>query len=295
MLNFSEITPADIPVLREYLAYDDSGFCDYTCGVVFTWKDALNLQFALQGDRLFLKNGFQDRTRFYMPCGPGLIQDAAAEIIEYCALQKIPMRFVALSEQHVQQLSPFLKLEDAPVRDYADYVYSAQQLLSLSGKALHPKRTQLAGFSRKYPTWRYLPLIPEHMDRVLRFFEEFCRQVPAESASEITERACTLSALSHFHELPFLGGFLEVSGKVAAFTIAEQKGDTLYVHVEKADRCFEGSYTVINHAFVEDCMQKMSIQWVNREDDAGDAGLRRAKFSWKPDHLLEKRIAGVKK
>ena len=97
-----------------------------------------------------------------------------------------------------------------------------------------------------------------------------------------------------FDELGVCGGLLRVDRQAVAFCIGEQVGeDTMVVHIEKALTEYEGAYTMINQQFVEHECQNMT--YVNREDDAGDEGLRQAKLSYRPAFMVEKGTVKRKK
>ena len=101
------------------------------------------------------------------------------------------------------------------------------------------------------------------------------------------EMCVTLNALRLFEELGLTGGVLRVDGEIVAFTIGEPVcSDTFVVHIEKAYAEIPGAYNMINQQFVEhECMD---YTYVNREEDTGAEGLRRAKLSYRPVFLVEK-------
>lgn len=109
-----------------------------------------------------------------------------------------------------------------------------------------------------------------------------------EDEEKNAEMCVTLNSLRLFEELGLTGGVLRVDGEIVAFTIGEAvNDDTFVVHIEKAYAEVEGSYTMINQQFVEhELLGK--YRYVNREDDVGLEGLRKAKLSYKPVFLVEK-------
>lgn len=287
-LEFNEISIDNVDLIREYLSYDDCGCSDYTVGFVMMWKKTLNLTYALSNGMLIIKGSFfSGRERFYMPCGNGDFEKAIDAIKGYCEQHNIPVEFVSIAPSHFDRLKGCIKFEYAESRDYFDYVYSAEDLALLKGRKYHQKRNHISKFKKSY-SYSYNLITPENLQRVKDFYDEFIKNNPAESASEKIERESAYYALDNIEKLGMIGAFLEVDEKVVAFTIGEVKGDCLYVHVEKADREFDGSYTTINNEFVIDCVDKFAIKWVNREDDSGDEGLRKAKLSYNPDHFAEK-------
>jgi len=97
-----------------------------------------------------------------------------------------------------------------------------------------------------------------------------------------------LALLEDYEELPLVGGLVRVDGEIAAFSIGEIIDEVLLVHVEKADRRFKGAYQYINYRFVQEQVSQHAVVPVNREDDAGDEGLRQAKLSYCPVQILHK-------
>ena len=96
-----------------------------------------------------------------------------------------------------------------------------------------------------------------------------------------------IESFGHFAELDYLGGAIRIAGKVQAFTIGEMmNADTVVVHIEKADPAITGLYPMINQEF---CRRlDAGVAYVNREEDMGNAGLRKAKESYYPARLVEK-------
>lgn len=287
-LKFKEIKYNLSDELRDYLSYNKSDLCDYTVGFVMMWKEAINLSYAICDDMLIIKGKFfSGRERFYMPCGKGNLKDAVLCIKEYCDENNIPMEFNSISPLYFDELKDFIDFEYIESRDYSDYVYTAEDLSLLSGRKYHQKRNHISKFKKKYD-YKFEIITPKNLQKVQAFYKEFVSSVEAQSISEKIERKAAEIALDNIFDLGMIGAFLEVDEKVVAFTIGEVKHDCLYVHVEKANREYDGSYTTINNEFVKYCAQYYGINWVNREDDSGDEGLRKAKLSYNPHHLALK-------
>ena len=103
----------------------------------------------------------------------------------------------------------------------------------------------------------------------------------------------TLNSLRLYKELGLKGGVLKDEGRIVAFTVGEPLcEDTFVVHIEKAFPDVEGAYPMINQQFVQhECME---YQYVNREEDTGAEGLRKAKLSYRPVFLVEKGVVREK-
>ncbi len=288
-LEFKKISFEDIDIIKKYLQEDDSKCTDYTCGFALMWGGTLDLQYAVSNEMLITKGTFRGGTQmFYMPCGNGDLSAAISDIREYCDENKIPMEFISVAEPHITRLKEMYDIDYTESRDYFDYVYSAEKLASLKGRALHQKRNHVSNFKKAHPDYSYKTITKDNIKKVKEFYKDYKNALPARDRSEQIERECAQFALDHMDEIGLFGAFLEIDGKAIAFTIGEQKNDVLYVHVEKADRSFNGSYPVINNEFVKDCLENRNIKWVNREDDSGEPGLRKAKLSYHPDFLAEK-------
>ena len=103
------------------------------------------------------------------------------------------------------------------------------------------------------------------------------------------EKIAIYEALDNFNELNYTGGLLCVDDKCVAYTFGEKlNSDTLVIHIEKANVEYEGSYQAINNLFLKECFD--DIKFVNREQDLGILGLRKAKESYKPHHMVKKSI-----
>ncbi|MDR2414153.1 MAG: phosphatidylglycerol lysyltransferase domain-containing protein [Odoribacteraceae bacterium] len=175
-------------------------------------------------------------------------------------------------------------------RDSFDYIYSRQELVELKGKDFQAKRNHVNKFRRTY-AYDYAPLTPDLVPQCLALEEEWYRQrVGAIPKSLLNERKALTLALQHMEELKLLGGVLRVGGKVVAFSYGTPvSGDTFDVHIEKADSSISGAYNTINQELAGHVPEE--YLYINREEDLGLPGLRKAKLSYRPRFLLEKGFA----
>lgn len=294
-LNFKEISFEDIDVIKKYLEFDDSKCTDYTFGFLTMWGKVLHLMYAIYNETLFIKGTFRGgRELFYMPCGKMNLKDSVEAVVEYCEEKGISCEFVSIPFEKLESFKESFNVEYTESRDYSDYVYSAEKLALLSGRKYHQKRNHISGFKKRYPDYKFEVINDENVDLVKEFYKEFINSKDAESESEEIERKCSEFALNNIRNMNLIGAFLKINEKVVAFTLGEVKNDVLYVHVEKANRNFKGSYPTINSEFVRYCLENYNIAWVNREDDSGDMGLRKAKLSYYPEMLAIKGKVKIK-
>ena len=173
--------------------------------------------------------------------------------------------------------------------DSADYVYESEKLATLSGKKLHSKRNHVNKFKSEYEgRWGYEPIKKDNLEECFQMGLKWRNDNGCEEDEEKNAEICvTLNSLRLFEELELVGGILRVDGQIVAFTIGEPIcSDTFVVHIEKAYADIPGAYNMINQQFVEhECM---NYKYVNREEDTGSEGLRKAKRSYRPVFMVEK-------
>jgi hypothetical protein len=167
-----------------------------------------------------------------------------------------------------------------------DYIYETKSLIELPGRDLHGKRNHINKFHNLFENrYEYKPydrsMFADCMDAYFRWFEE-------QGDAELDwERDSVERALRHVDELELKAAVISVDGKIEAFTVGERiTRDTALIHIEKANYNVAGLFTVINQMFIENTFS--DTIWVNREEDMGIEGLRRAKRSYKPARMLVK-------
>ncbi len=175
-------------------------------------------------------------------------------------------------------------------RDYSDYIYLVEDLMYLKGKKFHGKRNHINQFL-KNNEFTYEPMTPENIPECREMNEKWKEQNDSgDSRSLETELRAVDMAFRYFEKFGFVGGLIRIRGEVAAFTIGERlNSDTFVSHIEKAYHDIQGLYPMINQQFALNCME--GYKYVNREEDMGVEGLRKAKLSYNPVIILEKNEA----
>ena len=174
-----------------------------------------------------------------------------------------------------------------PLRDHFDYVYRTGDLINLAGGNYHSQRNHLNSLARSHP-FRYEPLREEHLSACLYLCARWCQVKRCEcDLSLLGEWEAVTAALANYQALSLQGGVILIHDRVAAFSCGELLNqETAVIHLEKADPELRGLYAVINQQF---CRQAWAgVNFVNREQDLGEPGLRKAKMSYHPHHLVEK-------
>ena len=288
MLNFTKFTGADIDIVRPYLDKQSYRSCDYTVGGIYLWQEEFCPLWCIDGGMLYMRVDCPRRGRFYMPpVGEGSISSALLRIAEHCALVGESPVFSGVPRE---ALPAFFESFGQGVhisedRDSADYVYNAEDLRELAGKKYHGQRNHAAFFERNYADYRYARIEDGDIDNLLSFLS--LQYAPSVDDAARSDLAATEKMIDEYQKYGLCGGCLKNGdGRIAAFAFGEIQGDTLYVHVEKADRAMRGAYQTIVRSFARDMGQ--SVRYINREDDAGDEGLRISKTSYHPAFLVDK-------
>lgn len=180
-------------------------------------------------------------------------------------------------------------------RDVADYVYEVEKLINLSGKKYHGKKNHINKFKKTYANWSYESLTKENAEECFQMALKWRNANGCDEDVEKNAEMCvTLNSLRLLEELNLRGGLLRADGEVVAFSIGEPVcNDTMVVHIEKAFADVPGAYPMINQQFL--IHEASEYQYVNREEDTGDEGLRQAKESYKPAFLQEKGLVSFRK
>ena len=254
--------------------------CNYTFANLVGWKFLFGTEVCVLENAVVLRYTF-DGQRAYMVCTSEAL---SLELIEALLDDSNGnLTLIGLEDSQVPQLSGF-SISVEPLRDQYDYIYRRTDLATLHGRHLDAKRNHIHRFRAEHPDFEYRPLTPE-------FFDE-CRRLTAiwqeekdESDTIDAELRVMETIFSNWDALGMIGGSIFVDGRMVAFTYGSAvTTDSFDVCVEKADRHVEGAFAIINQQFAEHLPEQYI--YMNREEDMGIQGLRRAKLSYHPEILL---------
>ncbi len=262
---------------------------DYSFINIWGWAEEYDLKWAWDTDNnlVWISQSIPSPT-FWAPVGDWSNIDWAGIISEMHAGQEIIFQRVPEDLAQIWSQAAPSKIEVIDDRGHWDYIYSRKELVELKGKRFHKKKNLLNQFKKKYD-YRYLGLGSEMVDLALEMQDNWCLWKDCEAYQILAAENRVISrVLKNWSSLQGIsGGALEVDDILAAYTIAEQiDPESLIIHFEKGDPSFKGSYQAINHFFLSRC--KDDILWVNREQDLGDEGLRKAKLSYNPVSFIRK-------
>ncbi len=293
VLQFKPVTHADMEIIFPYLCMEKGRTTDFSYAGILMWIDYFKYEYAISDDTLFIKGVVENDTdtpAFSLPVGKLPLRESLGKIREYCRRNNIPAVLSAVPEHALEDLEEAGISSINPLEDWGDYLYDAKMLSTLSGKKMGKKRNHVNKFDSLYPESRIETLDASNIDKAIDFMT-IIDEEGDEVAMAVEERLMTRKLLDLIKEgdIRLEGAILMVGNDVAAFTIGDVKNDTLFVHVEKASRAFDGSYEKINKEFAALMTARHpEILYINREDDSGDEGLRRAKQSYHPVEILKK-------
>ncbi|WP_251389073.1 DUF2156 domain-containing protein [Mediterraneibacter agrestimuris] len=280
----------DKEIISTYFAKAPSRSCERTFANVYLWSRHYHVKYAIVENALvFMDDEFE--LAYAYPAGePAAVKNALDRLMEYSREKGNPFKLYNVTEENFAQLEEFYpgRFTVEYDRDEADYVYEREKLATLSGKKLHGKRNHINKFKALYENWSYESLSDDNVEECFQMALAWRSQNGCEEDTQKNAEMCvTLNSLRLYKELGMVGGCIRVNGEIVAFCIGEAVcEDTFVVHVEKAFADVEGAYPMINQQFVQhECME---YEYVNREEDTGAEGLRKAKLSYRPAFLVEK-------
>lgn len=291
-IKFHEIALEDKQWMDAKFAADDRNACEYTFANNFIWRKKFHVEVAEICGCLVIRFWDGGCAHFSFPIGAGDKKAAIGQLLFLCKKEGNALVMSPLSADDRRQLLawyPGQFLIEGDRADY-DYIYSREKLSTLAGKKLHGKRNHIARF-KDGDDWSYEPMSEENLEECRTMTYTWIRMRSEKWNEEMEEEVMVLhEAFDHMKELGLIGGVLRKKGEIVAFTMGEPlNSDTFVVHFEKAYPDMQGAYPMINQQFVQNaCADYM---YVNREEDTGDPGLRKAKLSYYPENLLVKYVA----
>jgi hypothetical protein len=257
---------------------------------LFMWQGYYGYHWSLDRDRLLVVGTVDGRPAWALPpIGPPSRADLCRQMLGWLREEH------GLADPAIERADPKLaaELKDDPgfvverVRDHFDYLYRTDDLIELAGGKYHTQRNHLNSFNRSH-RYRYETLRPEHLPACLDLCARWCQFKRCdEDLSLMGEWEAIGVVLSNFEALRLQGCVILINDRVEAFACGELLNrDAAVIHLEKADPELRSLYAVINQQFSRQAWA--GVPFINREQDLGEPGLRKAKLSYHPHRLVEK-------
>jgi len=260
---------------------------ELSLGFLYGYRESFAFQITRIFGNICICGTIQNIPSFLPPIGKNKILETIDTCLQFLNEKYGEGRINALPKKIVELFLSYPKYKVTADRDDYDYVYKVKDLAELSGRKYQAKRNFVNQFKKKY-NYEYKKLSGELLSQCLQLQEEWCNLkncMADESTAQ--ENNCIKELLSNFALLGLFGAVILVDNKIQAFTVAETLNKNMAViHTEKANTDYRGIYQTINNLFCQDELKNFTF--VNREQDIGDPGLRKAKLSYRPFRLIEK-------
>lgn len=291
-IQFSPITLEDRERVQEIVFNSPYMNCDLSFANLYNWQEYYSTEIAFHKGMMIVRFLTEERTRpaYLMPLGDGDIRGAFEDMACDCCTGGLPMMLMSITEPSMDTLEEIYPNQYHIIqnRDYYDYIYLREKLCTLSGKKLQSKRNHINRFERDYPDYTFETLSDDNVRECMALENEWYKSSDISEAI-VAERKIIKRSLQNYKEIGLTGGAIRVHGEIVAFTMGMPiNNDTFGVCIEKAHPDMPEAYPIINREYARTIPEKYT--YVNREEDLGIEGLRKAKLSYKPEILLEKNV-----
>jgi hypothetical protein len=251
------------------------------------WRDYHKTEYAVLNDILYTKVAYP-QTAFAPPRGEGADRESYERIREYCYTKGIPARLCFVSKPALNSiLEMFPESKVWTDREWSDYLYLSEDIIDLTGRRFSGQRNHINHFIREYPNWSFVRITNDNITDAVTFIEKLALRHADTSFTLIEANRKAIEVLENLELYGQLGGMLYANNAVVGLSLGETVGDTLYIHVEKADTDYHGSYPMLMNQFAR-VFASGAAEYINREEDDGIEGLRTSKLSYHPTALLDK-------
>lgn len=294
MLNFNLIEKSQINEYKKYYDYTDAIGCEFNLLNAYLWRNEFNVKFAVFGETL-IRAYFRDDGSLWgycMPVGKN-VKGAINAIFDDAHQRGQNPYFVLLTtgEKAVLESLYPSKFIFKPSPENQDYVYFTKDLVMLSGKKYHAKRNHISRFYKKHLDTHFETLDSSNKADAMQVALDWCKEnnINIETYGEIE---IIKEALDNKEEFKMRGAVLYVEDKPVAMTLGSEISNKAFdINFEKALREYDGVYAVINNEFAKTLTE---YEYLNREEDMGIEGLRKAKLSYNPAVIIDRFTAGIK-
>ena len=292
MLEFKKVTFDDYEIINSFYTAHPARQCDRSTAATIMWRNYYDNHYAIYDETIIFSSNFTGDVCFTHPIGKN-VDGMLDELEKYCKATNTPMIICSVNKAELPLiLERYPDCEHGADRDWFDYLYEKQPMLMLAGRKYGTPRNHINKFKKLYPEYSFKRITDDDIDRLVEFTKGFSFN-SEKSESALQELEICTEVLKNHKKYNMHGGFLEVDGKITGYSFGEIIGDTLFVHIEKADVNYHGAYQMLTNSFLREFAADESVKLVNREEDCGDEGLRKSKLSYHPVELIEKNTVKI--
>ena len=287
-INFRDLTPEDAAWAAPILRRSGKMGCEFSYTTAYMWSGYYNVRIAQVENAVLLCSGSDANTSSFLPPVGIPLQQGVELLQQYTKNNGVPLRLHGVDDETLSRLCelyPNRVQFEAHDEDF-DYLYLTEALATLPGNTYHSKKNHINSFTRQH-AWRFETLSENNVADALDVSAQWCLEKGSCTDDGLSSEKCAIRRLLRCREqLSVTGGLIYADDKAVAFTLGSPINDEVYdIHVEKALSAYAGAYAVINREFAKTLT---AYRYVNRENDMGIPGLRRAKESYRPAILLKK-------
>ena len=284
--DFKSIKLEDKSIFDKHYKKYPPEYSDNLFTTMISWKEYGKYQYTFLEDNLIILSQIKNQIQFRPPSGIRK-KEVFDKVMKLAKEQSSTYPFGVIDNQTKDWLSNYYpKLEFIPLRQYFDYIYLSSNLADLPGSAYSKIRNRLNKFKRNFK-YSVENIAEDNIDEVGKFLKRWCLWKDCESDPLLeNEKKAIIYSMSHFFELKLSGIAMRINGEIEAIAVYEgMNQDTAVVHYEKGSPDFDGIYKAINQETAK-ILQK-DFMFINRESDMNLPGLRKAKMSYRPHHMIE--------
>lgn len=292
MIDFLPINIDHRDEIIKIISKNEQETSDFSFANLFAWSDKFLSVFAIIENSFFAKtNCCSDKSCYMFPIGEMDLKKAVPMLLDDAKERNHKFSMIGITQEMWEQINSIFpnKFSYFPDRNLSEYVYLSENLINLKGSKLQSKRNHINNFKKENPSWYYKRINDKNgINECLKMLNSWeVSEKERLSASQYAEYYAVKKMLENYEELFLTVAAIFVDNNIVAFTIGERLNkDTFIVHCEKAYTNIKGTYTIINQQFIEN--EASNFTYVNREEDLGIEGLRKAKNSYYPIKLIQK-------
>lgn len=295
VLKFRKPELKDMADIRNAFRYVKHTSCDYSAANIYLWSEVYGTEIAFDNGDLYIKYVFDNEIYFSFPFCRRYIRDGFEKIKEYANDNNIEFK-LGIIEPEMFEIIDKLYPNEYTIsyeRDSADYIYKIRDLADLSGKKYHGKKNHINKFKKTYQNWSYEKINKYNYEDCIDMVKDWCVLNECANDREKADEICVMiNGIKYRDELGLKGGLIRISDRIVAVTLGEEINSEMFViHFEKAFANVDGAYPMINQQFILN--ELMEYKYVNREEDVGAEGLRKAKESYHPIFMGQKGVVKV--
>lgn len=296
MPTLKPLTLEDKSIIEKYLCENHSTSYEYSFVDLYIWRNICDIKYTILNNTLIIQKNEEGKGTFFMkPIGYEKYQ--LKEIVDELRDNNSDNNSILFGDIEKDFIDDLKKELPYPLKTTADtegfeYLYDTQALIDLKGKKYHTKRNHCNAFERNY---NYeIKEITSHdiITDCINLFDKWQQNKSLSSRNLILERDLIIDILTNINTLNLKSIALYVDEEIVGFTIGELLSENMgVIHIEKANTDYIGVYSFLNREFLKFAFSNTKI--INRQEDCGDEGLKKAKEGYKPTRKLEKYLISI--